>query len=147
MPAITTTVTGNLTADPELRFTASGVPVASFTVASNERYRDDSGQWQDGATSFVRCNAWRQLAEHIAETLSKGDRAIVAGNFRQRNYETKEGEKRTVWELAVTEAGPALSYATAKISKVRRDGAPVPEDPWAGAGTPAAPADEDPPPF
>ena len=145
MSAINTTVIGNLTADPELKFTSNGTPVAVFTIASNERFKDQGGQWQDGPTSFVRCNAWRHLAEHIAESAAKGDRMIVTGTFRQRDYETSNGEKRTVWELAVSAAGPDLTYATAKISKVRRDSVPVPDDPWAGPSTPAPPADE--PPF
>jgi len=148
MSAIQITVTGNLTADPELRFTPAGAPVAQFTVASNERYKDGSGQWADGPTSFVRCNAWRDLAEHCAESLTKGDRVIVTGILRQRDYEAKDGSKRTVWELAVSEAGAALRYATAKISKVRRDGAPLPEDPWAHqAPVPDGPPPGDEPPF
>ena len=145
MTAIQVTVTGNLTGNPELRYTATGTPVASFSVASNERYKDPQGQWQDGPTSFVRCNAWRDLAEHITESLAKGDRVVMTGTLRQRNYETKEGEKRTVWEVAVTEVGAALRYAKVKISKVQRDGAPVPEDPWAAAGPPPAPAEDEPP--
>ncbi|MGH3283596.1 MAG: single-stranded DNA-binding protein [Streptosporangiaceae bacterium] len=145
MSAIPVTVIGNLTADPELRFTGSGAAVATFTIASNERYKDSSGQWQDGPVSFVRCNAWRELAEHVAESLAKGDRAIVTGTLRQRNYETTQGEKRTVWEVSVAEAGAALHYATVKISKVRRDSVPAPEDPWAGAPAPNPPEDE--PPF
>jgi single-strand DNA-binding protein len=145
MSAIPITVIGNLTADPELRFTASGAPVASFTIASNERFKDSSGEWKDGPVSFVRCNAWRELAEHVAESLAKGDRAIVTGTLRQRDYETSGGEKRTVWEVSVSEAGAALRYATAKISKVRRDSVPVPDDPWSGAGAPRPPEDE--PPF
>lgn len=143
MSAISITVTGNLTGDPELKFTASGTPVATFTIASNERFKDGSGEWKDGPVSFVRCNAWRELAEHVAESMGKGDRVIVAGTLRQRDYETKEGEKRTVWEVAVTEAGAALRYATVKISKARRDQVPPPEDPWAGA--PSAPLEDEPP--
>lgn len=148
MTAINATVIGNLTADPELKFTSNGTPVAVFTVASNERYKDGSGQWQDGPTSFVRCNAWRHLAEHIAESVAKGDRVIVSGTFRQRDYETTNGEKRTVWELAVSEAGAALSYATAKVAKAKRDNVPVPDDPWAReAPAPAGPSYADEPPF
>lgn len=148
MTAIQTTVTGNLAGDPELRFTPAGVPVASFTVAANERYKDQAGQWQDGSTSFLKCNAWRDLAEHIAESLGKGDRVIVSGQLRQRTYETKENEKRIIWELAASEVGAALRYATVKISKVRRDQAPPPEDPWSDqAPPPAGPADADEPPF
>jgi single-strand DNA-binding protein len=148
MTAINVTVTGNLTGDPELRYTPTGAPVAQFTVASNERYKDSAGQWQDGPTSFVRCNAWRELAEHSAESLTKGDRVVVTGTMRQRDYQAQDGTKRTVWEVAVSEVGAALKYATVKISKARRDGAPVPEDPWAAPGGPAdsdAPAEE--PPF
>lgn len=143
MTAISATVIGNLTGDPELKFTQNGTPVATFTIASNERYKDPGGQWQDGPVSFVRCNAWRELAEHIAESAVRGDRMIAAGTFRQRDYKTKEGDKRTVWELAVTEAGAALRYATAKITKAARDQVPPPEDPWARDSAP--PADE--PPF
>lgn len=149
MSAINITVIGNLTADPDLRFTQQGRPVAQFTVASNERFRDGgSGEWKDGPTSFVRCNAWADLAEHVAESLNKGDRVVVTGTLRQRDYETKEGEKRTVWEVAVAEVGASVRYATVRISKVRRDGAPIPEDPWANSGGPQdsdAPPDE--PPF
>lgn len=142
MTAIQVTVVGNLTADPELKFTQTGTPVASFTVASNERYRDDAGKWQDGATSFARCNAWRELAEHVCESVGKGDRVIVTGIMQQRTYETKEKEKRSVWEVRVSAVGPDLAYATAKVARVKRDGAPVPEDPWASRG---AQADEEPP--
>jgi single-strand DNA-binding protein len=145
MTAISVTVVGNLTADPELRYTASGVPVATFTVASNERFKDASGEWQDGPTSFVRCNAWRDLGEHVAESLAKGDRAVVTGILRQRDYEAQDKTKRTVWEVAVSEVGAALRYATVKIAKARRDGVPVPEDPWAQAGPPPAPTDDEPP--
>lgn len=146
MSAIQVTVTGNLTSDPELRFTPAGAPVAQFTVASNERYKDSGGQWADGPTSFVRCNAWRDLAEHCGESLTRGDRVIVTGVLRQRDYQTKEGEKRTVWELAASEVGAALRYATARISKVRREGAPVPEDPWASqAPVPSGPPEDEPP--
>lgn len=147
MPAINVTVVGNLVADPELRFTANGSPVASWTMASNERYKDASGAWTDGPTSFVRCNAFRDLGEHVAESLAKGDRAVVVGTLRQRDYETKEGERRSVWEVTATEVGAALHYATVKISKARRDSVPTPEDPWRDAPAPAAPADDDPPPF
>jgi single-strand DNA-binding protein len=143
MTAINVTVTGNLTGDPELRYTGNGAPVVQFTVASNERYRGNSGEWQDGPTSFVRCNAWRELAEHAAESLTKGDRVVVTGTLRQRDYEAKDGTKRTVWEVAVSEVGAALKYATVKISKARRDGAPVPEDPWAASG--GGPQDSDAP--
>src|ERR1039458_1664750 len=144
MTAIQVTITGNLTGNPELRFTATGTPVASFSVASNERYKDKAGEWQDGPTSFVRCNAWRDLSEHVAESLAKGDRVIVTGILRQRDYE-KDGAKRTAWEVAVTEVGAALRYATVKISKSQRDSAPIPEDPWAASGMPPAPAEDESP--
>jgi len=144
--AINITITGNLTGDPELKFTAAGVPVATFTVASNERFKDGTGEWQDGPTSFVRVNAWRDLAEHIAESLAKGDRVMVAGTLRQRDYETKEGEKRSVWEVHAAEVGAALRYATVKVSKVRRDHVPPPEDPWSReAPAPSAPFEDEPP--
>lgn len=145
MSAINLAVVGNLTADPELRYTAAGVPVATFTVASNERYKDGAGQWQDGPTSFVRVNAWRDLAEHVSESLSKGDRAVVTGTLRQRDYEAQDGTKRTVWEVAASEVGAALRYATAKVSKARRDQVPVPDDPWAGTDAAPAPVADEPP--
>jgi single-strand DNA-binding protein len=145
MPSIDITVIGNLAGDPELRFTSAGTPVASFTVASNERYQQ-GGEWKDGPTSWVRCNAWRDLAEHVAESFGKGDRVVLTGTLRQRDYVTKESEKRTVWEVAVTDMGPSIKYATVKISKVHRDGAPVPDDPWADqAPTPEGPTADEPP--
>lgn len=117
----TITVTGNLTADPELRFTQSGAAVVSFTVASTPRMFDkNSGEWKDGEALFLRCNAWRQLAENVSESLTKGSRVLVTGRLRQRSFDTKEGEKRTVVELEAEEVGPSLRYATAKISKVDR---------------------------
>ena len=148
MPAITTTVVGNITAQPELRFTPAGVPVATFTVAANERYRDKSGEWADGPTSWVRCNAWRDQAEHVAESFDKGDRVIVTGTFREREYEVQsqhagDSGKRRVWELHVSEVGASVRHATVKISRVRRDGVPLPEDPWADqAPPPAGPSDD-----
>ena len=117
------TIIGNLVDNPEMRFTPSGVAVASFRVASTPRYRDSkSGDWKDGDTLFLTCQAWRLVAENVAESLERGMRAIVVGRLRQRSYETKEGEKRTVYELQVDEAGPALSRATAKVTKVSRSG-------------------------
>lgn len=150
MTAINITVTGNLTDDPQLRYTPTGVPAAQFTVASNERYRGDDGQWKDGATSFVRVNAWRELAEHAAESLGKGDRVVVTGILRQRDYEAKDGSKRTVWEVAAIEVASSLKYATVKISRARRDSVPVPEGPWATSDAgPVDPASlpQDEPPF
>ncbi len=115
------TVIGNLTADPELRFTPSGAAVANFTVASTPRTLDkQSGEWKDGEALFMRCNIWRQPAENVAETLTRGMRVMVTGRLRQRSFETREGEKRTVVELEVDEVGPSLRYATAKVNKVSR---------------------------
>ena len=117
----TVTVIGNLTADPELRFTPSGAAVASFTVASTPRTFDrQSGEWKDGEALFLRCNIWRQAAENVAESLTRGARVIVNGRLKQRSFETREGEKRTVIELDVDEIGPSLRYATAKVNKVSR---------------------------
>jgi len=115
------TVVGNLTNDPELRFTPSGAAVAGFTVASTPRTLDrESGQWKDGDPLFLRCSVWRQYAENVAESLTKGMQVIVQGRLRQRSYETREGEKRTVVELDVDEIGPCLKFATAKVSKASR---------------------------
>jgi len=115
------TVVGNLTADPELRFTPSGAAVANFTVASTPRTFDrQSGEWKDGEALFLRCNVWRQPAENVAESLTRGMRVMVSGRLLQRSFETREGEKRTVVELEVDEVGPSLKYATAKVNKVSR---------------------------
>ncbi len=163
------TVVGNLTADPELRFTASGAAVANFTVASTPRTLDrTSGEWKDGEALFLRCNIWRQAAENVTESLTRGSRVIVTGRLKQRSFETKEGEKRTVIELEVDEIGPSLRYATAKVNKTARQegsgggsggfgggnsggggqsrggSAPV-DDPWASA--PPAGGYSDEPPF
>jgi single-strand DNA-binding protein len=117
------TVVGNLTADPELRFTPSGAAVANFTVAATPRTFDrQSGEWKDGEALFMRCNVWRQAAENVAETLTRGMRVMVSGRLKQRSFETREGEKRTVVELEVDEVGPSLKYATAKVNKVSRSG-------------------------
>ena len=117
------TVVGNLTADPELRFTPSGAAVANFTVASTPRTFDrQSGEWKDGEALFLRCNVWREPAENVAESLTRGARVVVQGRLRQRSFETKEGEKRTVVEMEVDEVGPSLRYATAKVNKVQRGG-------------------------
>src|SRR5688572_32995902 len=115
------TVVGNLTDDPELRFTPSGAAVAKFRVASTPRTLDrNSGEWKDGEPLFLQCNIWRQAAENVAESLHRGARVIVTGRLRQRSYETREGEKRTVMELEVDEIGPSLRYATAKVQKMQR---------------------------
>ncbi|KIR66631.1 single-strand binding protein [Micromonospora haikouensis] len=119
----TITVIGNLTDDPELRFTPSGAAVAKFRVASTPRFMDKaSGEWKDGEPLFLACTVWRQAAEHVAESLQRGARVIVSGRLRQRSYETREGEKRTVIELEVDEIGPSLRYATAKVQKMSRSG-------------------------
>jgi single-strand DNA-binding protein len=115
------TIAGNLVDDPELRFTPSGQPVAKFRVASTPRYLDKStNEWKDGDSLFLTCNVWRQAAENVAESLTRGMRVIVSGRLRQRSYETKEGEKRTVYEVEVDEVGPSLRNASAKVNKVAR---------------------------
>ena len=115
------TVVGNLVADPELRFTSTGQPVASFRIASTPRTRDAaSGEWKDGDSLFLTCNVWRQAAENVAESLQRGMRVIVTGRLKQRNYETREGEKRTVYEVEVDDVGPSLRNASAKVNKASR---------------------------
>src|SRR5215207_777469 len=117
------TVVGNLTADPELRFTPSGAAVANFTVASTPRTFDrQTNEWKDGDALFIRCAAWRQLAENCAESLQKGQRVIVTGALRIRNFERQDGSKGTSVEINVDEIGPSLRYATAKVTKVNRSG-------------------------
>ncbi|MGC0141857.1 MULTISPECIES: single-stranded DNA-binding protein [unclassified Pseudactinotalea] len=117
------TVVGNLTADPELRFTPSGAAVANFTVASTPRQFDrQSNEWKDGETLFLRCSIWREAAENVAESLTKGMRVIAQGRLVQRSFETREGEKRTVVELQVDEVGPSMRYATAKVTRAQRGG-------------------------
>jgi len=142
------TLIGNLTDDPELRFTPSGAAVAKFRVASTPRFLDrQTGEWKDGEALFLTCNVWRQAAEHVAESLQRGTRVIVSGRLRQRTYETREGEKRTVFELEVDDIGPSLRYATAKVQKMSRSSGGGGggggfgggnDDPWASA-TPAPP--------
>jgi single-strand DNA-binding protein len=118
------TISGNLVDDPELRFTPAGQPVARFRVASTPRFRDNStGEWKDGDSLFLTCNVWRQAAENVAESLTRGMRVIVSGRLRQRSYETKEGEKRTVYEVEVDDVGPSLRNASAKVNRVARSGA------------------------
>lgn len=117
------TLVGNLTADPELRFTPSGAAVANFTVASTPRTFDrQSNEWRDGDAMFLNCAVWRQAAENVAESLQKGMRVIVQGRLKSRSYETREGEKRTVFEVDVDEIGPALRYATAKVTRTTSSG-------------------------
>ena len=119
----TITVVGNLVDDPQLRYTSAGSAVASFRVASTPRFRDQqSGEWKDGDSLFLSCNIWRQAAENAAESLTRGMRVIVQGRLRQRSYETREGEKRTVYEIEVDEVGPSLRNASAKVTKSSRSG-------------------------
>ena len=157
------TVVGNLTADPELRFTPSGAAVASFTIASTPRTFDkNTNEWKDGDALFLRCSIWRQAAENVAESLQRGMRVVAQGRLKQRSYETREGEKRTVVEMEVDEVGPSLKYATAKVNRTSRgsssgggfgssgssgsDAGPA-DDPWGSA--PSAPSGgfSDEPPF
>jgi single-strand DNA-binding protein len=136
------TVIGNLTADPELRFTPSGAAVANFTVASTPRTFDrQTNEWKDGEALFLSCSVWRQAAENAAESLVRGMRVIVSGRLKARSYETREGEKRTVFEIDVDEVGPSLKYATAKVSKTSRSGSGGGQggsfggdDPWSTGG-------------
>ena len=154
------TVVGNLTADPELRFTPSGAAVANFTVASTPRTFDRQTQeWKDGDALFLRCNVWRQAAENVAESLTRGARVVVSGRLKQRSFETKEGEKRTVVEIEVDEVGPSLRYATAKVTKASRasgggtggggfggsGSSGGSDDPWSTPSTPAGPSSDEPP--
>jgi single-strand DNA-binding protein len=149
------TVVGNLTADPELRFTPSGAAVANFTVASTPRTFDrQTNDWKDQETLFLNCSVWRQAAENAAESLTRGMRVIVSGRLKARSYETREGEKRTVFEIDVEEVGPSLKMATAKVQKTSRSGGGQGggfqsgggDDPWAsnqgssGGGGQTAPA-------
>src|SRR5436305_11350187 len=155
----TITVVGNLTNDPELRFTPSGAAVTSFTVASTPRFLDkQTNEWKDGDALFLRCSIWRQAAENVAESLQRGARVIVQGRLKQRSYETKEGEQRTVYEVEVDEVGPSLRYATAKVGKGQRGGGgggggafdgggsspSAPDDPWS-TPAPAGGLSDDPP--
>ncbi len=167
----TITLIGNLVDDPELRFTPSGAAVAKFRVASTPRYLDKAtNEWKDGESLFLQCNIWRQAAENVAETLTKGMRVILTGRLKQRSYETKEGEKRTVFEVEVDEVGPSLRNATAKVTRTQGQrgsgaaggnggggysapAADFNDDPWAAASTSPAgggwgsPSTTDEPPF
>jgi single-strand DNA-binding protein len=137
------TLVGNLTADPELRFTPSGAAVANFTVASTPRTFDrQTNEWKDGEALFLNCSVWRQAAENAAESLQRGMRVVVSGRLKARSFETREGEKRTVFEVDVDEVGPSLKYATAKVTKVSRQGGGQGggfsgggDDPWATGGS------------
>ena len=117
------TVVGNLVADPELRFTPAGAAVANFRIASTpRRFNRQTSQWEDGEAMYLTCNAWRQAAENVAESLSKGMRVIVQGRLRQRSYESREGERRSIFEVEVDEVGPSLSFATAQVTRASRGG-------------------------
>ena len=157
----TTTITGNLTADPELRYTQTGRPVASFTIANTPRFPDKgTGEWQDGETWFARCSAWGDLAENIAASLSRGNAVVASGRLRARTWETPEGDKRAAVEMTVDDIGPSLRRATTKVTKTTRGHAltggtaRTADDPWAApasepatAGATAAPAGDGKPPF
>ncbi|KRA25191.1 single-stranded DNA-binding protein [Microbacterium sp. Root61] len=141
------TVVGNLTADPELRYTQGGLPVANFTIASTPRNFDrQANEWKDGEALFLRASVWREFAEHVAGSLTKGSRVVATGRLKQRSYETKEGEKRTSIELEVDEIGPSLRYATAQVTRAASSGGgggqprgQVADEPWSTPGS-AAPA-------
>jgi single-strand DNA-binding protein len=150
------TVVGNLTADPELRYTQSGLAVANFTIASTPRSFDRaSNEWKDGDALFLRASVWREFAEHVASSLTKGSRVIAQGRLKQRSYETKEGEKRTTIELEVDEIGPSLRYATAQVTRSaagagggamgggRGGGAPIADEPWGAPASASSPAGGD----
>lgn len=116
------TLVGNITDDPELRFTPSGAPVANFTIAVNRRFRNQDGTWDDKLDGFFRCNCWRDMAENVAESLQKGSRVVVVGRLQQRSWEDQDGNKRSTFEIQVDEVGPSLRWATAKIEKTQRTG-------------------------
>src|SRR5436190_16389576 len=158
------TVVGNLTADPELRFTPSGAAVASFTIASTPRQFDrNTNEWKDGEALFLRCSIWRQAAENVAESLQRGMRVVAQGRLKQRSFETREGEKRTVVEMDVDEVGPSLRYATAKVNRTQRGstsgggygasgsdasssgGAAPADDPWGSAPATSGGFSDEPP--
>lgn len=133
------TVVGNLTSDPELRYTQNGLAVANFTIASTPRNFDRaSSEWKDGESLFLRASVWREFAEHVAGSLTKGSRVIATGRLKQRSYETKEGEKRTSFELEIDEIGPSLRYATASLTRVQSGSSPR------GGQAPAAHGNDDP---
>ncbi|SED87937.1 single-strand DNA-binding protein [Streptomyces sp. 3213] len=162
MPVGETTITivGNIAADPELRFTPSGAALVKFSVASTPRHYDKtSGQWQDGTAMFLRCTAWRDLAQHIAESLTKGMRVVVTGRLRQHNWKTDQGENRSMLGLEIDDIGPSLQFATAKVERVQRNGAaksgpatdawntPAPAEAAPAAGGWGTPPPGDEPPF
>lgn len=135
MPLPTVTIVGNLTADPELKFTQSGTAVAKLRIATQDRKRDADGNWTDGDPTFLDVTAWRQAAENAAESLSKGDRVVIIGRQRQRSYQTREGENRTVYEVEADEIGASLARATARLNRTTRSSSPTTsdttvDDPW-----------------
>ena len=148
------TIAGTLTADPELRFTPTGAAVANFTVAANDRrYNKTTGQWEDKGATFLRCSIWRQPAENVAESLTKGTRVLVTGTLRQCEYETRDGEKRYAFDVDATEVAASLKWSAVKITKANRDTTttthtsthPYDDDPWADTTTTRAGADDKPP--
>ncbi|NIY66558.1 single-stranded DNA-binding protein [Streptomyces malaysiensis] len=140
------TIIGNLTADPELKFTDNGSALAKFTVASTPRTFDkDSGQWRDGTSTFFRCAAWRSLAEHVAESLTKGSRVVISGRIRQHNWQTPEGENRSMLAVEVDDIGASLRFTTVDINGKRTNGAARSDAPWNTTGNPTEPGNE--PPF
>lgn len=146
MGEIPVTITGNLTGDPEIKFTDSGAALAKFTVASTPRTFDKtSNQWKDGTATFFRCATWRSLAEHIAESLTKGSRVVLSGRIRQHNWQTPEGENRSMLAVEVDDIGPSLRFATATTTKATKPGSQPGDDPWDTATPRAGGADA--PPF
>jgi single-strand DNA-binding protein len=146
----TVVLVGNLTDDPELRFTPQGAAVANFRIAVNHRFKDQQGNWQDGETSYFRINCWRQLAENVAESLTRGSRVLISGRLKMRSWETQEGEKRSVVEVEADEVGPSLRWATAKVEKTSRGGSGGGGGGGGGSSdwdSSSAPADEEAPVF
>jgi single-strand DNA-binding protein len=136
----TVTLVGNITDDPELRFTPSGAAVANFTVAVNRRYKNQDGQWEDKLDGFFRCNCWRDMAENVAESLKKGSRVVVVGRLQQRSWDDQDGNKRSSFEIQVDEVGPSLRWASASITKSQRSGAAPAASGGGGGGDWGAPA-------
>ena len=137
----TVTLVGNITDDPELRFTPSGAAVANFTVAVNRRYKNQDGQWEDKLDGFFRCSCWRDMAENVAESLKKGSRVVVVGRLQQRSWDDQDGNKRSAFEIQVDEVGPSLRWASASVTKSQRSGAaPASGGGGGGGGDWGAPA-------
>lgn len=138
-------VEGNLTDEPELRFTPAGKAMVTFTVVSSDRRRNDAGEWEDVDTTFFNCIAWGAVAENVAESFNKGSRAIVFGKIHQRTWQNDEGENRRSWQVKVNEVGPSLRYAQAEVKKIKRDTTQAQGEPWAGASkVPANAGNQDP---